>query len=53
MGFNINLDSCNVNLTNSKMTIKPNFPEYGIEYQYKNKILKEMATTYARLEFQY
>ena len=47
--FNINLDSHLNNHTISKITIKPNFPELVIQFQYTNKILKEMTITYARL----
>ena len=45
--FDINLDSHNVNHTNSKITVKPNFFEVGIETRYINKILKQMAAIYA------
>ena len=34
------------------MTITPNFPEFGIEFRYFNKFLKEVATTYARVKNQ-
>ena len=52
-GFGINLDSHNINHANSKLTIMPNFPEFGIEVRYINKILKELAIIYARLINQY
>ena len=52
-GFKINLDSHNVEHANSLLTIEPNFPDIGIETRYVNKILKEMATIYARLINQY
>ena len=31
MGFKINLDSHHINHANSKLTITPNYPEFGIE----------------------
>ena len=53
VGFKINLDSHNLHHTNSKLTITPNFPEFGIELRYINKIMKELAIIYARLINQY
>ena len=53
IGFKINLESHNVEHANSLLTIEPNFPDIGIETRYVNKILKEMATIYARLINQY
>ena len=53
VGFNNTLDSHHINHANSKLTIKPNFPEFGIEFRYINKFLKEMAIIYARLLNQY
>ena len=38
---------------NSKLTITPNFPEFGIEVRYINKILNEFFIIYARLIYQY
>ena len=35
------------------MTITPNFPEFGIEFRYFNKIVKELSIIYARLIIQY
>ena len=49
IGFKINLDSHNLHHANSKLTIIPNYPEFGIEVRYINKILKELAVIYARL----
>ena len=51
--FNLYLDSHDINQANSKICIKPNFPQLGIETRYLIKILKEMATFYARLINQY
>ena len=35
------------------MTIKPNFPDFGIEFKYINKIKKEVSGIYARIINQY
>ena len=53
VGLKINLDSHNLHHANSKLTIIPNYPEFGIEVRYINKILKELAVVYARLINQY
>ena len=47
--FKINLDSHHVNHANSKLTITTNYPEFGIDVRYNNKILKELYVIYARL----
>ena len=47
VGFKINLDSHHINHLNSKLTIIPNYPEFGIEVRYINKILKELSIIYA------
>ena len=52
-GFKISLESHKINHANSLINIVPNFPDIGIETRYINKILKEMATIYARLRNQY
>ena len=49
VGFKINLDSHHINHDNSKLTIIPNYPEFGIEVRYINKIMKELSVIYARL----
>ena len=41
MGFKITLDSHHNNQANSKSTIKPYYPEYGIEVRYINKIINK------------
>ena len=51
--YNITLDSHHTNHADSKTLIKPNFPEIGIESRYFNKILKTIASIYARLFNQY
>ena len=53
IGFKNNLDSHNLHHANSKLTIIPNYPEFGIEVRYFNKMLKELAVIYARLINQY
>ena len=53
VGFKINLDSHNINHVNSKVTITPNFKEFGIEVRYINKIIKKLSVIYARLINQY
>ena len=52
-GFKINLDSHNLHHTISKLTILRIYPEFGIEFRYINKIMKELAMIYARLSNQY
>ena len=51
--FKINLDSHHINHANSKLTITPNYPEFGIEVRYVNKIIKEISFICARLINQY
>ena len=53
VGFKLNLDSHHINHANSKLTIIPNHLEFGIEFRYINKIMKELAVIYARLKNQY
>ena len=48
-GFELNLDSHNINYATSLLTIIPNYPDFGIETRYINKIPKEMDTIYASL----
>ena len=48
-GFKINLESHNISHANSILTITPKFPEFGIEYRYINKIIKELSVIYAKL----
>ena len=49
IGFKISLESHNISHANSLPNITPNSLDIGIETRYFNKILKEMATIYARL----
>ena len=53
VGFKIDLDSHHINHTNSKLTILPNFSEFGTEVRYINKIMKELSVIYASLMNQY
>ena len=53
IGFKINLESHNFSHANSILSILPKFPEYGIEFRYINKIVKELSVIYARLINQY
>ena len=48
VGSKINLDS-HINHAKSKLTSTPNYPEFGIEVRFKNKILNELSVIYARL----
>ena len=50
--FNIALDSHLINHAESKLTIKPNFSEFGTEFRYIKKIMREMAIVYADLKNQ-
>ena len=49
VGFKINLDSHHTIHANSKSTIIPNSPEFGIEVRCINKIVKKFSIIYARL----
>ena len=40
IGFKIPLESHNINHANSVLTIIQNYPDFGIETRYINKILK-------------
>ena len=53
IGSKIDLDSHHINHANSKITNTPNFPEFGIEIRYINKIRQELSNFYARLMNQY
>ena len=53
IGFKIVLESHNISHANSILTITPNFPEFGIEFRYINKVIKEISVIYARLISQY
>ena len=49
IGFKINLESHNFSHAISILTILPKYAEYGIEFRYINKIVKELSVIYARL----
>ena len=53
IGFKVNLESHNFSHANSILTITPNFPDFGTEFRYINKIIKELSVIYARLIDQY
>ena len=53
VGFKINLDSHHINHDKSKLTVTPNYPEFGIVVRYIKKIMKESSFIYARLINQY
>ena len=46
--FNTTLDSPHINHTNSKLTIKTVYKEFGIETRYIDEIVKELSIIYAR-----
>ena len=52
VGFKTNLDSHHINHADSKLPITPNYPEFGIEVRYINKIMEELSGNYARLIIQ-
>ena len=53
IGFKISLESHNNSQAISILTITPNFQEFGIEFRYFNKIIKELSVIYAILINQY
>ena len=53
IGFKIALESHHFNHANSNFFIKPNYPDFGIEARYINKVIKELSVFYARLLNQY
>ena len=52
-GFKIKLESHNFSHANSILTVTPKFPDFGIEFRYINKIVRELSVIYARLINQY
>ena len=48
-GFKFNLESHNINHENSLLNVALIFPDIGFETRYNFKVLKELATNYARL----
>ena len=53
VGFKFNLDTHHIHHANSKLTTTPNYPEFGIDVRYINKISKELSIFYDRLINQY
>ena len=53
VGFKINLESHHINHANSKLTITPYYPDFGIEVRYINEITKKLSVIYAGLINQY
>ena len=51
-GFNITLESHHISQANSKLNIKTNYPEFGIEARYFNKVIKDLSV-YLRAINQY
>ena len=49
IGFKIILECHNFSHANSILTIIPKFPEFGIEFRYINKIIKELSFIFARI----
>ena len=52
-GFKFNLEIHNFSHANSILTVTPKFPDFGIEFRYIKKIVKELSFIYARLINQY
>ena len=53
VGFKIILESHHNNHADSKLTIPPSYPEFGIEVRNINKIVKDLSNIYATLVNQY
>ena len=51
-GVKINLDSHQYSHANSKLTITPYYPEFGIEVRYFNKIIENLSVIYSRIKNQ-
>ena len=49
IGFKVTLESHNINHANSLLNNFPNFPGFGTETRYINKILKGMSTSYSKI----
>ena len=49
IGYNINLDSHNINYANSFLTFTPMFPEFVVEFIYNDKILRKLSVIYDRI----
>ena len=53
VAYKINLDSHNLHYTDSKLTISPTFQEFGIEFRFINKNMKQLSVINAELINQY
>ena len=53
VGFNITPESHLPNHATSNLNIQLNYPEFGIEVRYFNKIKKELCVIYSKLINQY
>ena len=53
IGFKITLESHNNSHANSILNITPNCTEFGIDFRYIDKIIKELSVIYVRLIDQY
>ena len=49
VGFKILLEIHHINHANSKLIVKPIYHEFGIEFRYIDKIMKDLSVIYARL----
>ena len=49
VGFKMNLDTHHIDHANSKLNSTPNYPEFGKEIRYFNKIIRKLYVIYARL----
>ena len=43
VGFNMGLESHHINHANTKIIVKPNFPEFRIKVLYTNEIVKNLS----------
>ena len=53
LDFVITLESHQINHANSKIIIKPNYPDFAIEARHINKNVNQLFVVYARLMNQY
>ena len=53
IGFNFNLESHHISHAKSKLTFTPNYPEFGIEVRYINRIIKDLSDICVRILNQY
>ena len=51
--FHVTLECHHINHANSKLIVKPNHSEFGIETIFTNKIIKDLSVIYARLKNQF